>query len=263
MIDGLEADVVTLALAYDIDAIAEKAKLAARRLAEAPAAQQRALHLDHRLPGAQGQPQGHQGLGRPRQARRLGHHAEPQDLRRRALELPRGLGLRAEAARRRRGQGEGLRRQAVQERAGARLRRARLDHHLRPSAASATCCSPGRTRPSSRSRNSAPTSSRSSTRRSRILAEPPVAVVDKVVDRHGTRAVAQAYLEYLYTPEGQEIAAKNFYRPRDPKVGREVREAVSRSSSCSPSTRCSAAGQKAQKTHFADGGVFDQIYSRK
>ena len=51
-----------------------------------------------------------------------------------------------------------------------------------------------------------------------ILAEPPVAVVDKTVDRRGTRAVAQAYLEYLYTPEGQEIAAKNFYRPIDPKV---------------------------------------------
>src|SRR6185369_2459217 len=49
-----------------------------------------------------------------------------------------------------------------------------------------------------------------------ILAEPPVAVVDKVVDRHGTRALAQAYLEYLYSPEGQEIAARNFYRPIDP-----------------------------------------------
>ena len=54
--------------------------------------------------------------------------------------------------------------------------------------------------------------------RSSILAEPPVAVVDRNVDRHGTRAVAQAYLEFLYTPEGQEIAAKHFYRPRDPKV---------------------------------------------
>ena len=70
VIDGLEADVVTLALAYDIDAIADKAKLIPRRLAEAPAAQQRALHLDHRVPGAQGQPEEHQGLGRPGQARR-------------------------------------------------------------------------------------------------------------------------------------------------------------------------------------------------
>ena len=54
-----------------------------------------------------------------------------------------------------------------------------------------------------------------------ILAEPPVAVVDKVVDKHGTRAVAQAYLEFLYTPEGQEIAAKHYYRPRDEGRGRQ------------------------------------------
>src|SRR5580765_7059008 len=54
-----------------------------------------------------------------------------------------------------------------------------------------------------------------------ILAEPPVAVVDKVVDKRGTRAVAEAYLQYLYTPEGQEIAAKNHYRPRDPNVAQK------------------------------------------
>src|SRR5207244_6619361 len=54
-----------------------------------------------------------------------------------------------------------------------------------------------------------------------ILAEPPVAVVDKVVDRRGTRAVAQAYLEYLYSPEGQEIAAKNFYRLRSEAVAKK------------------------------------------
>ena len=60
-----------------------------------------------------------------------------------------------------------------------------------------------------------------------ILAEPPVAVVDKVVDKKGTRKVAQAYLEYLYTPEGQEIAAKNYYRPRLDSVSQEVRFYVS------------------------------------
>ena len=64
------------------------------------------------------------------------------------------------------------------------------------------------------SRNWARTSSRSSCRPMSILAEPPVAVVDKVVDKRGTREVAQAYLEYLYSPEGQEIAAKHYYRPR-------------------------------------------------
>ena len=60
-----------------------------------------------------------------------------------------------------------------------------------------------------------------------ILAEPPVAVVDKVVDKRGTRAAAQAYLEYLYTPEGQEIAARNFYRPIDEKVAARVRQDLS------------------------------------
>ena len=92
-----------------------------------------------------------------------------------------------------------------------------------------------------------------------ILAEPPIAVVDKVVDRKGTRTVAQAYLEYLYTPEGQEIAAKNFYRPRLEAVARKY---VSTFPKVSLVTIDETFGgwQKAQKTHFADGGVFDQIY---
>jgi len=95
-----------------------------------------------------------------------------------------------------------------------------------------------------------------------ILAEPPVAIVDKTVDRHGTRALAQAYLEYLYTPEGQEIAAKNFYRPIDPKVAEKYAKQF-------PKTNLFTIDEvfggwaKAQKTHFADGGVFDQIYTRK
>jgi sulfate/thiosulfate transport system substrate-binding protein len=92
-----------------------------------------------------------------------------------------------------------------------------------------------------------------------ILAEPPVAVVDGVVDRHGTRALAQAYLEYLYTPEAQEIAARHYYRPRLDAVARKYAAAF-------PQVRLVTIDevfggwQKAQKTHFADGGVFDQIY---
>jgi len=92
-----------------------------------------------------------------------------------------------------------------------------------------------------------------------ILAEPPVAIVDKVVDKKGTRAVAQAYLEYLYTPEGQEIAAKNYYRPRLESVAKKY-------ASTFPNIKLVTIDevfggwQKAQKTHFADGGVFDQIY---
>jgi sulfate/thiosulfate-binding protein len=78
-----------------------------------------------------------------------------------------------------------------------------------------------------------------------ILAEPPVTVVDKVVDKRGTRAVASAYLEYLYSPEGQEIAAQNYYRPIDPRWPPSTRpEAPSPRSRCSRSTRSSAAGRR-------------------
>ena len=92
-----------------------------------------------------------------------------------------------------------------------------------------------------------------------ILAEPPVAVVDKVVDKKGTRAVAQAYLEFLYTPEGQALAAKHYYRPRD-------KAALAKAPVKFPEIKLVTIDevfggwQKAQKTHFADGGVFDQIY---
>ena len=95
-----------------------------------------------------------------------------------------------------------------------------------------------------------------------ILAEPPVAVVDKVVDKRGTREVAQGYLEYLYSPEGQEIAARNFYRPTDPAV-------LAKYAKNFPTIKLFTIDDtfggwaKAQKTHFADGGVFDQIYTRK
>jgi sulfate/thiosulfate-binding protein len=95
---------------------------------------------------------------------------------------------------------------------------------------------------------------------SSILAEPPVAVVDRNADRHGTRAAAQAYLEFLYGPEGQEIAARYFYRPRDPKVA--ARHAA-RFPKLDLFTVDAVFGgwQRAQATHFADGGVFDQIYA--
>jgi sulfate transport system substrate-binding protein len=93
---------------------------------------------------------------------------------------------------------------------------------------------------------------------SSILAEPPVSLVDKNVDRHGTRALAQAYLEYLYTPEGQEIAARNFYRPR-------LKAVADKYAAQFPKLKLFSIDefggwQKAQKMHFSDGGVFDQIY---
>jgi sulfate transport system substrate-binding protein len=88
-----------------------------------------------------------------------------------------------------------------------------------------------------------------------ILAEPPVTVIDKVVDRKGTRKVAEEYLKYLYTDEGQKIAAKHYYRPINPKI-------PTRLAKIKLYTIEQAFGgwQKAQKTHFADGGTFDQIY---
>jgi sulfate/thiosulfate-binding protein len=92
-----------------------------------------------------------------------------------------------------------------------------------------------------------------------ILAEPPVALVDKVVDRHGTRKVAEAYLQYLYSDEGQEIAAKNFYRPRTEKVAKKY---VAQFPKVKLFTIDEVAGgwTKAQQTHFADGGLYDHIY---
>jgi len=92
-----------------------------------------------------------------------------------------------------------------------------------------------------------------------ILAEPPVAVVDKVVDKRGTRKVAQAYLEYLYTPEGQEIAAKNYYRPRDAKVAAKYAKQFAKVNLITIDG-VFGGWRNAQKVHFADGGVFDQIY---
>jgi sulfate transport system substrate-binding protein len=92
-----------------------------------------------------------------------------------------------------------------------------------------------------------------------ILAEPSVALVDTVVDRKGTRAVAEAYLRYLYTPEGQDIAARRHYRPRDAAVAAKY---ASRFGSLALFTIDQMFGgwARAQQIHFADGGVFDQIY---
>ncbi|WP_202615666.1 sulfate ABC transporter substrate-binding protein [Ureibacillus xyleni] len=91
-----------------------------------------------------------------------------------------------------------------------------------------------------------------------ILAEPPVAVVDKVVDKKGTRELAEGYLKFLYTEKGQEIAAKNFYRPRSEKVIEKFKDQFQ---SLELVTIDNFGGwQKAQKIHFSDGGTFDEIY---
>jgi len=92
-----------------------------------------------------------------------------------------------------------------------------------------------------------------------ILAEPPIAVVDTVADKKGTRAAAEAYLKYWYTKEGQEIAARNFYRPRDAAVGEKYADSFAKVSLFTIDD-VFGGWTKAQKEHFGEGGVFDQIY---
>jgi len=93
-----------------------------------------------------------------------------------------------------------------------------------------------------------------------VLAEPPVAVVERVALRHGTREVARAYLEYLYSKEGQEIIARHYYRPRDPEI-------AARYAASFPQLKLATIADfggwaSVQRTHFSDGGVFDQISAR-
>jgi len=92
-----------------------------------------------------------------------------------------------------------------------------------------------------------------------ILAEPPVAVVDKVAAKKGNKSVAEEFVKYLYTPEGQEIAAQNHYRPRDPKVAAKYAATFAKTTLFTID-QTFGGWTKAQQTHFADGGVFDQIY---
>ncbi|VCU68992.1 Sulfate-binding protein precursor [Pigmentiphaga humi] len=92
-----------------------------------------------------------------------------------------------------------------------------------------------------------------------ILCEPPVAVVDKNVDKKGTRQAAQAYLEFLYTPQAQEIIAKNYYRPRDPAIAAKHASAYPKVNLITID-EVFGGWQAAQKTHFEDGGTFDQLY---
>jgi sulfate/thiosulfate-binding protein len=91
-----------------------------------------------------------------------------------------------------------------------------------------------------------------------ILAEPPVAIVDKIVDKKGTREVAEAYLNFLYTEKGQEIAAKNYYRPRTEEVLEKYKDQFTELELVTIEEF--SGWKEAQKTHFADGGTFDEIY---
>jgi sulfate/thiosulfate-binding protein len=92
-----------------------------------------------------------------------------------------------------------------------------------------------------------------------VLAEPPLSVVDAVADRKGTRAVAEAYLRYWYSKEGQEIAARNSYRPRDPEIAKEYENSFAKVELFTVDD-VFGGWARAQKEHFGEGGVFDQIY---
>src|SRR5690606_7936528 len=93
-----------------------------------------------------------------------------------------------------------------------------------------------------------------------ILTEPPVAVVDRNVDRKGTRAAAQAYLEFLYTPQAQEIIARNYYRPTDAQVAARFADQFPKVKLVTIDDAIFGGWQRAQQAHFSDGGTFDQIY---
>jgi len=95
-----------------------------------------------------------------------------------------------------------------------------------------------------------------------ILAEPPVSIVDQNVDEHGTRKVAEEYLKYLYSAQGQEIAAKHFYRPRDPAVAAKYANQFQNIPQLLTVDGAFGGWSKAQATHFADHGTFDRIYGR-
>ena len=258
VIDGLQADVVTLALAYDIDAIAAKG-LDRRRLAEAAAAQCLALHLDHRVPGAQGQSQGHQGLGRSGQARRRRHHAEPENLGRRALELSRRLGLCAEEIRLTPTRRRQFVARSLQERAGAGHRRARLDHHLRRARRRRRAAGLGERGVSRAARirqgqvrdRVAAAVAFSRSRRWRSSTRSPTgkapARSPKPTSNTGTRK------------EGQEIAARNSYRPRDPEIAKQYENSFAKVELFTIDD-VFGGWTKAQKEHFGEGGIFDQIY---
>jgi sulfate/thiosulfate transport system substrate-binding protein len=92
-----------------------------------------------------------------------------------------------------------------------------------------------------------------------ILAEPPVAVVDKVVDRRGTRSLAEAYLEYLYSAEGQDIVGRHYYRPRSAEAARKYERQFPKITLFTVE-QVFGGWHRAQKAHFDDGALFDQIY---
>jgi sulfate transport system substrate-binding protein len=262
VIDGLDADVVTLALAYDIDEIAEKAKILA------PDWQKRLRHNSAPYTSTyiflvrKGNPKGVRDLERSGQAGRLGRDREPEDVGWRALGLSRCVRLCAAPARRQRCEGARLHRPPVPPGAGARYRRARRDRHLRRSRHRRRACSPGRTRRTSPSRSSVPTSSRSSIRR---RASSPSRRL-RWSTRSSTSAARGRSPRRISSTCTRRSARRS---PRRTSTGRSTTRSRRRYAAQFPKIALFTIDDvfggwaRAQKIHFADGGVFDQIYSVK
>ena len=261
VIDGLDADVVTLALESDINAIVENSKKInpdwRTRLPNNSSPYTSTIVFLVR----KGNPKGINDWGDLIKDGVAGHHAEPEDLRRRPLELSRRLGLGQRPVRRRRGQDQGIRRQPLRPCAGARHRRARLDRDLRRARASATCCSPGRTRPIWRSTSSAPTSSTSSSRRRRSWPSRRSRWSTPMSTPRARARSPRPISNYLYSAEGQTLAAKHHYRPSKPElVPADELQKLPELKLVTIDDPIFGGWAKAQPYHFGDGGIFDQIY---
>ena len=256
MIDGLQADIVTLALAYDIDAIAAKGLVAPdwqKRLSLNASPYTSTIVFLVR----KGNPKAIKDWDDLDQARRAGDHAEPEDFGRRALELSGGVGFCGKkfgsADKAKKFVGDLFKNVPVLD-TGARgstvtfVERGVGDVLL---AWENEAFLAQREFGKDKFEIVAPPLS--------ILAEPPVAVVDKVADKKGTRAVAEAYLKYWYTKEGQEIAARNSYRPRGSEIAKEYEKSFAKVELFTIDD-VFGGWTKAQKDHFGEGGIFDQIY---
>jgi sulfate transport system substrate-binding protein len=257
VIDGLDADVVTLALAYDVSALHDNGSLIPgnwqSRLPQNSAPYTSTIVFVVR----KGNPKAIKDWDDLAKARREGDHAQSENLRRCALELSRRLGLRPGKGRGR-SESPGIPRCALQKRARPRFRGARLHDDLRP-AEYRRCLIAWENEAHLILKEFGADKYQIVNPSISILAEPTVSVVDKVVDKKGTRAVAEAYLKYLYSPEGQEIAAKNFYRPRNAEAAAKYAKNFEKIKLFTIDEKFGG-WDKAQKKHFNDGGVFDKIY---
>ncbi len=259
VIDGLDADVVTLALAYDIDALYERAKLIPtdwqKRLPNNSAPYTSTIVFLVR----KGNPKGIKDWDDLVQAGRLGDHAQSQDFRRRALELSGGLGLCAQAQRQRRGEGAGFRHPSVQERARARLRRARLDDDLRR-ARHRRCPDRLGERGVSRRQGTGP----GQVRDRRAFGQHPRRAAGDAGGQGGRQArhaQGRAGLPgvSLQPRRARRSPARHYYRPRLEAVAAKYASQF-RKVELFTIDEVFGGWQKAQTTHFADGGIFDQIY---